>query len=147
MEEALHRLSKKPSVKGWIMLDRSSGGILKTSGQIASIRPPKAANNAPQPTPNGASFTADVAADPNIETQAAQELGSMVWAFLSTAGSLVQEMDTEVWLLRNGNLGDHHEQRLMDILFAGRAEAATTTNEETGTRHRARTKVHTRCYP
>ncbi|KAH8662197.1 hypothetical protein BX600DRAFT_513058 [Xylariales sp. PMI_506] len=95
MEEALHRLSKKPGVKGWIMLDRTSGAVLKTSGQIATIRPPKSVSNTAPPTPTGGSFTSDVNTDTNNESQASQELGSMVWSFLSTAGSLVQEMDTE----------------------------------------------------
>ncbi|KAJ4385913.1 hypothetical protein N0V85_007989 [Neurospora sp. IMI 360204] len=44
LEETLGRLSKKPGVKGAIVLDRASGAILKTSGQISSIRKAK-----PQP--------------------------------------------------------------------------------------------------
>lgn len=82
------------------MLDRSSGAILKTNGQISTIRPAKSTNtDTSLPTPTGGSFSADAVASPtdgDNETQAAQELGSMVWAFLSTAGSLVQEIDTEV---------------------------------------------------
>jgi dynein light chain roadblock-type len=100
VDEALHRLSKKPGVKGWLMLDRSTGAILKTNGQIAAIRPAKSTDtDNPLPTPTGASFSSDVATVPDndSETKAAQELGSMIWAFLSTAGSLVQEIDTEVW--------------------------------------------------
>ncbi|KAI4602171.1 hypothetical protein KJ359_009408 [Pestalotiopsis sp. 9143b] len=100
VDEALHRLSRKPGVKGWLMLDRSNGAILKTSGQISSIRPAKSSNTETTlPTPTGGSFSDDVAnpadADNDTETKAAQELGSMIWAFLSTAGSLVQEIDTE----------------------------------------------------
>lgn len=83
------------------MLDRSNGAILKTSGQISSIRPAKSSNTETTlPTPTGGSFSGDVAnpadTDNDTETKAAQELGSMIWAFLSTAGSLVQEIDTEV---------------------------------------------------
>ncbi|CCC09335.1 hypothetical protein SMACR_05249 [Sordaria macrospora] len=44
LEETLGRLSKKPGVKGAMVLDRASGAILKTSGQISSIRKAK-----PQP--------------------------------------------------------------------------------------------------
>ncbi|ETS78483.1 hypothetical protein PFICI_10545 [Pestalotiopsis fici W106-1] len=98
VDEALERLSRKPGVKGWLMLDRSSGAILKTNGQISTIRPAKSSNtDTSLPTPTGGSFSADVASptEGDNETQAAQELGSMVWAFLSTAGSLVQEIDTE----------------------------------------------------
>ncbi|KAI0476141.1 hypothetical protein GGR56DRAFT_641371 [Xylariaceae sp. FL0804] len=100
MEEALHRLSKKPGVRAWLMLDRSDGAVLKTNGQIAAVRPPRSAASAggggnALPTPTGGSFSTDVSANTNNETSAAQELASMVWAFLSTAGSLVEEMDTE----------------------------------------------------
>ena len=119
MDEALHRLSRKPGVKGWIMLDRSTGAVIKTNGQISAIRParpPPSANGSNSnnnnssnsnsngntsstlPTPTAASFSTDVAANVDAEAQAAQELGAMVYGFMSTAGSLVQEMDTEVWL-------------------------------------------------
>ncbi|KAK7917125.1 hypothetical protein PG985_010733 [Apiospora marii] len=101
MEDALHRLSKKPGVKAWIMLDRTSGAVIKTNGQIAAIRPARSANSTTNsatslPTPTGGSFSAETTTGgADNETQAAQELGSMVWGFLSTAGTLVQEMDTE----------------------------------------------------
>ncbi|KAI0188004.1 hypothetical protein EV127DRAFT_137209 [Xylaria flabelliformis] len=102
MEEALRRLSKKPGVKAWLMLDRLNGSVLKTNGQIAAVRPAKSASNAngsgvspSLPTPTGGSFSADVQTDTDTESLAAQELASMVWSFLSTAGSLVDEIDDE----------------------------------------------------
>ncbi|KAJ8127040.1 hypothetical protein O1611_g6597 [Lasiodiplodia mahajangana] len=102
MEEALHRLSKKPGVKAWLMLDRSNGAVLKTNGQIAAVRPAKSAsipsNNGISPslpTSAGGSFSADVHTNTNDESLAAQELASMVWSFLSSAGSLVDEIDSE----------------------------------------------------
>ncbi|KAI1203469.1 hypothetical protein F5X97DRAFT_283036 [Nemania serpens] len=102
MEEALHRLSKKPGVKAWLMLDRSDGAVLKTSGQIAAVRPAKSSANANNagappslPTPTSGSFSADVHTNTDSESLAAQELASMVWKFLSSAGSLVEEIDSE----------------------------------------------------
>ncbi|KAI1488452.1 hypothetical protein F5X96DRAFT_671662 [Biscogniauxia mediterranea] len=95
MEEALHRLSKKPGVKAWLMLDRTNGAVLKTNGQVSNVRPARSSSNASLPTPTGGSFSTDVNANTNNETQAAQELASMVWSFLSSAGSLVEEMDSE----------------------------------------------------
>ncbi|KAI0602716.1 hypothetical protein F4775DRAFT_151361 [Biscogniauxia sp. FL1348] len=95
MEEALHRLSKKPGVKAWLMLDRTNGAVLKTNGQVSTVRPARSSSNASLPTPTGGSFSTDVNANTNNETQAAQELASMVWSFLSSAGSLVEEMDSE----------------------------------------------------
>ncbi|KAI1434810.1 hypothetical protein GGR50DRAFT_694738 [Xylaria sp. CBS 124048] len=101
--EALHRLSKKPGVKAWIMIDRLNGAVLKTNGQVSTVRPAKSVPNSsdndassPSPTPVGGSFQPDVNTDStNNETLAAQELASMVWNFVSSAGSLVDEIDTE----------------------------------------------------
>lgn len=111
MEEALHRLSKKPGVKAWLMLDRSDGAVLKTSGQIAAVRPAKSSANANNagappslPTPTSGSFSADVHTNTDSESLAAQELASMVWKFLSSAGSLVEEIDSEVWFSAMWNL-------------------------------------------
>ncbi|KAI1111865.1 hypothetical protein F5Y14DRAFT_453588 [Nemania sp. NC0429] len=103
MEEALHRLSKKPGVKAWLMLDRSDGAVLKTNGQIAAVRPAKSSANANNdtgtpsslPTPTAGSFSADVNTNTDNESLAAQELAGMVWKFLSSAGSLVDEIDSE----------------------------------------------------
>ncbi|KAI1392425.1 uncharacterized protein F4822DRAFT_391012 [Hypoxylon trugodes] len=96
IEEALHRLSKKPGVKAWLMLDRTNGTVLKTNGQISAIRPARSSNSRNSlPSPTGGSFSTDVNVNTNNETQAAQELASMVWSFLSTAGSLVDEIDSE----------------------------------------------------
>ncbi|KAI0805522.1 hypothetical protein GGR55DRAFT_280718 [Xylaria sp. FL0064] len=102
IEEALHRLSKKPGVKAWLMLDRSNGAVLKTNGQIATVRPAKSSSSANNngvspslPTPTGGSFSTDVNTNSNNESLAAQELASMVWSFLSSAGSLVNDIDSE----------------------------------------------------
>ena len=123
------------------MLDRSTGAVLRTNGQIASVRPAQSllqnntnANNgesnttdaaatADPTTPSAASFptatgpgtigvagaTTDAAgtgagaaggananAAVNPETQAATELAALVWSFLSSAGGLVGEIDSEV---------------------------------------------------
>ncbi|KAK3996122.1 hypothetical protein QBC44DRAFT_157856 [Cladorrhinum sp. PSN332] len=96
LEETLGRLSKKPGVKAALVLDRSTGAILKTSGQIDSIRKTKpSASSLPAQTVG--SFTSD----PNgngagaSHDQAADELAAMVWNFVATAGSLVEDLDTE----------------------------------------------------
>ncbi|RYP47880.1 hypothetical protein DL768_006141 [Monosporascus sp. mg162] len=134
IEEALHRLSKKPGVKAWLMLDRSTGAVLKTNGHIASVRPARSTtinngnnssnNNSTNNNDNnnssstttiaavtatsaavatagtttaagGSSFSTDVNANSNSEAQAAQELAALVWGFLGSAGSLVDEVDAE----------------------------------------------------
>ncbi|KAJ3577053.1 hypothetical protein NPX13_g3513 [Xylaria arbuscula] len=101
MEEALHRLSKKPGVKAWLMLDRTNGAVLKTNGQIATVRPAKSSatangnSSSSLPTPTGGSFSTDVQTNTNNETLAAQELASLVWSFLSSAGGLIDDIDSE----------------------------------------------------
>ncbi|KAI0138099.1 hypothetical protein F4776DRAFT_663236 [Hypoxylon sp. NC0597] len=96
IEEALHRLSKKPGVKAWLMLDRINGAVLKTNGQVSLVRPARSSNSKTSlPSPTGGSFSTDVNVNTDNETQAAQELASMVWSFLSTAGTLVDEIDSE----------------------------------------------------
>ncbi|KAI0548518.1 hypothetical protein F4679DRAFT_585507 [Xylaria curta] len=122
MEEALRRLSKKPGVKAWLMLDRLNGSVLKTNGQIAAVRPAKSASNAngtgvspSLPTPAGGSFSSDVQTDTDNESLAAQELASMVWSFLSTAGSLVDEIDNEVWSWASSKIASDDELKLLRL--------------------------------
>ncbi|KXJ94078.1 hypothetical protein Micbo1qcDRAFT_231648 [Microdochium bolleyi] len=107
IDEALHRLSRKPGVKAWLMLDRATGAVLKTNGHISSIRPAKKAiansNTSPLQIPSSGSFSSDVvSSDSDNESQAAQELASLVWSFITSAGALVDEMDSddELKLLR-----------------------------------------------
>ena len=95
LDETLGRLSKKPGVKATMVLDRSSGTILKTSGQVSSIRKAKQLGS-PLPAQPGGTFSGDAAAGALGQNQGAEELASMVWNFIATAGSLVQELDDEV---------------------------------------------------
>lgn len=94
LDETLGRLSKKPGVRAAIALDRASGAILKTSGQISAIGTSKT----PVSSLAGqaiASFSNDPNAAQNAEFQGAEELAGLVWNFVNTAGNLVQELDTE----------------------------------------------------
>ncbi|KAK4165749.1 hypothetical protein QBC43DRAFT_27839 [Cladorrhinum sp. PSN259] len=94
LEETLGRLSKKPGVKAALVLDRATGAILKTSGQIDSIRKTKpAASTLPAQTVGA--FTGDSNGSSGSQEQGADELAAMVWNFVSTAGSLVEDLDTE----------------------------------------------------
>ncbi|KAK4214077.1 hypothetical protein QBC37DRAFT_440391 [Rhypophila decipiens] len=92
LEETLGRLSKKPGVKATIVLDRVSGSILKTSGQVASIRKTNSSN---QTVGSGSFSNNDTAAPGSSLDQGVEELASMVWNFVSSAGDLVQGIDTE----------------------------------------------------
>lgn len=109
LEETLSRLSKKPGVKATIALDRASGTILKTAGHISSLRTSSSQQQDSQPTAAAtanslSASTTDVpassgsaaAAGTGSETQGAEEMASMVWAFVNSAGGLVHGLDTEV---------------------------------------------------
>lgn len=75
-------------------MDRSSGAILKTAGQISRLH--TANPQQPQTTPDDPSASGADAAD--SETQGAEELARMVWGFVNAAGGLVEGLDTEVSL-------------------------------------------------
>ncbi|KAM7186591.1 hypothetical protein V8F33_011731 [Rhypophila sp. PSN 637] len=96
LEETLGRLSKKPGVKATIVLDRVSGAILKTSGQVSSIRKTNNSSLGSNHTVGSGSFSNnDTAAPGSSLDQGVEELASMVWNFVSSAGDLVQGIDTE----------------------------------------------------
>lgn len=100
LEETLSRLSKKVGVKATIALDRSSGAILKTAGQISLVHTSKSRQQQQQDQPQQQQATTQTedpsAAAADSETQGAEELAGMVWAFVNAAGGLVEGMDTDV---------------------------------------------------
>ncbi|KAH8754067.1 hypothetical protein F5883DRAFT_186482 [Diaporthe sp. PMI_573] len=118
LEETLSRLSKKPGVKATIALDRATGTILKTAGHISSLRTSSSQQQqGDSQSPTGAATasslsasTTDIpassgsaaAAGTGSETKGAEELASMVWAFVNSAGGLVHglDMEDELKLLR-----------------------------------------------
>jgi hypothetical protein len=94
LDETLGRLNKKAGVKATIVLDRTTGAILKTSGQISAIRTSKnPASSSALPSQAAGSFDSNPTGS---ESQAVEELAGLVWNFVSTAGSLIQDLDTEV---------------------------------------------------
>ncbi|KAK4133318.1 hypothetical protein BT67DRAFT_450214 [Trichocladium antarcticum] len=93
LDETLGRLSKKAGVRATLVLDRVSGAVLKTNGQIDSIRKtklPGASLSAAGPFSNEGDSNSS-----SNQNQGAEELAAMVWNFVRTAGSLVQELDSE----------------------------------------------------
>ncbi|KAJ4310169.1 hypothetical protein N0V84_011115 [Fusarium piperis] len=97
LEEKLGRLSKKPGVKASIVLDRATGAILKTSGQVDSLKTSKT-----RATSTATSFSNDAPALEESETQGVEQFAAVVWNYVNSSGSLVQELDgeDEVKLLR-----------------------------------------------
>ncbi|KAH7175462.1 hypothetical protein EDB81DRAFT_874309 [Dactylonectria macrodidyma] len=100
LEEKLGRLSKKPGVKASIVLDRATGAILKTSGQVDALQTTKS-----RTTSTASSFSGETAVAPEEgegDAQGVDQFAAMVWNFVNNSGSFVQELDTEdeVKLLR-----------------------------------------------
>ncbi|KAF7547085.1 hypothetical protein G7046_g9119 [Stylonectria norvegica] len=90
LEEKLGRLIKKPGVKASIVLDRATGVILKTSGQIDALQTSKS-----RTASTAASFSNELPAAEENEAQGIEQFAAMVWNFVNNSGSLVQELDTE----------------------------------------------------
>ncbi|TQN73045.1 Dynein light chain roadblock-type 1 [Colletotrichum shisoi] len=98
LDEILMRLSKKPGVKATVILDRVTGAILRTSGQLSSF------NAATLATGQG-SFSGEGAAGQQQQQQQQQngeeqpqgleEFAAKVWNWVNASGTLVPDLDTE----------------------------------------------------
>lgn len=93
LEEKLGRLSRKPGVKASIILDRATGAILKTSGQMSALRTSKSRSETA-----AASFANEVPAAEESESKGLEEFARMIWNYVSNSALLVQNLDTEVGL-------------------------------------------------
>lgn len=79
-------------MRATIALDRNTGAILKTSGQVSTIRTSRTSSLPTQ----GGSFATDANGDTPSETQGVEELSALVWNFVKAAGTLVDEIDRDV---------------------------------------------------
>ncbi|KAL6820345.1 hypothetical protein J3E69DRAFT_56292 [Trichoderma sp. SZMC 28015] len=99
LEEKLGRLARKPGIKASLVLDRATGAILKTSGQIDALQTAKSRNAS-----TAASFSNDAPAAEEGEAQGVEEFAEMIWNFVNSSGQLVGDIDTEV---ERGYYGDN----------------------------------------
>ncbi|GJN67482.1 dynein light chain-related protein [Purpureocillium lilacinum] len=97
LDEKLGRLTKKPGVKASIVLDRASGAVLKTSGDVSALRTAKSRDAA-----TAASFSNEAPLAEASEAKGVEDFAAMIWNFVNNSGQLVQEVDTddELRLLR-----------------------------------------------
>ena len=72
-------------------MDRATGAILKTSGQIDALQTAKSRNAS-----TAASFSNDAPAAEEGEAQGVEEFAEMIWNFVNSSGQLVQDVDAEV---------------------------------------------------
>ncbi|KAK1701410.1 hypothetical protein BDP55DRAFT_625638 [Colletotrichum godetiae] len=95
LDETLKRLSNKPGVKATVILDRITGAILRTSGQLSSF------NAATLQTSGGGSFSGEGAAaqqqqNGEEQPQGLEDFAAKVWNWVNASGALVLDLDTEV---------------------------------------------------
>lgn len=88
--ESLDRLSKKTGVLATIVLDRSSGAILNTSGPLSSIW---SSAGPKSPVPATAS---DDSSSEQKDQNGMQEMPMMVWNYMNSTKDLVQSLDVQV---------------------------------------------------
>ncbi|KAJ3939647.1 uncharacterized protein N0V96_010430 [Colletotrichum fioriniae] len=94
LDETLKRLSNKPGVKATVILDRVTGAILRTSGQLSSF------NAATLQTSGGGSFSGEGAAaqqqqNGEEQPQGLEDFAAKVWNWVNASGTLVLNLDTE----------------------------------------------------
>ncbi|KAF9879347.1 hypothetical protein CkaCkLH20_02890 [Colletotrichum karsti] len=90
------RLSKKPGVKAVVILDRATGAILRTTGQLSF--------NA-SALPSSGSFSGEGAAaeqqqngeggEGSEQPQGLEDFAAKVWNWVNASGTLVLDLDTE----------------------------------------------------
>lgn len=144
LDEKLGRLSKKPGVKASIVIDRASGAILKTNGQIDALLTAKTRNAS-----TAASFSSEETISEESQAKGIEEFAQMIWNYVNSSGQLVQEVDGEVRVDRTGRELLPCLQRgkgLMDSRI-GRVETAPITHQETRNRHCPGSKIPTNGYP
>lgn len=92
--ESLGRLSKKAGVLATVVLDRPSGAILNTTGDISLIRASSASNTSS--ALNAASNASDEASSGSGNLGGVEQMAAMIWNFVNVTGGLVQGLDAEV---------------------------------------------------
>ncbi|KAM3534676.1 hypothetical protein MY4038_002088 [Beauveria bassiana] len=97
LDEKLSRLSKKPGVKASIVIDRASGSILKTSGDVSVL-----GTTLSRTASTAASFSNEPAAAEESTSKGIDDFAAMIWKFVNNSGAMVEEMDKddELRLLR-----------------------------------------------
>ncbi|ORY18697.1 hypothetical protein BCR34DRAFT_595930 [Clohesyomyces aquaticus] len=96
----LTRLSQKPGVQSTLVLSRDNGAIVRTSGLISNSTSANPNSTLPASTDNAPDNYGNARKESGIHS--AEDVASMVWSFLSSAGKLVDglDKDDEVKLLR-----------------------------------------------
>jgi len=93
LDEKLDRLSKKQGVKATLVLDRATGAILRTNGQLSSLNSTMVSLTSQS---RNMSFSGETSATSNGDGQGLEEVAGKVWTWINASSGLVEELDAEV---------------------------------------------------
>lgn len=103
LEERLGRLSNKTGVIATIIIDRHSGSIIKTSGNVDALRPRKnvSGDGAPTTSSKGTSFAGPDDLRPaaeitDTESEGLQSFARAIWTFAHNSEALIKDQDPAV---------------------------------------------------
>ncbi|KAJ0165888.1 hypothetical protein CTA2_9591 [Colletotrichum tanaceti] len=95
LDETLTRLSKKPGVKATVILDRVTGAILRTSGQLSSFNAATLATGQGSFSGEGAAGQQQQQHNGEEQPHGLEEFAAKVWNWVNVSGTLVLDLDTE----------------------------------------------------
>jgi hypothetical protein len=78
-------------VKASIVLDRATGAILKTSGEMSALSTSKSRSAS-----TAASFSNEAPIAEESESKGLEDFAAMIWNYVKSTGNMVQELDTDV---------------------------------------------------
>lgn len=120
-------MSRKPGVKASLVLDRATGAILKTSGDLSALRTSKSRDEA-----TAASFANEAPVAEDSESKGLEQFAATIWNYVGSSSQTVQELDTEVRVFSSISYSSP------GLINAGRVETTATSHKEAGDRHRTR---------
>ena len=98
MAAKLARLSNRDDVKAALVLDRTTGAVLTATGDFASLLPATVNHIESSSSTVEDSLAADVVPATLSDTAASdgQRFAGTIWPFIGLAGSMIQDIDSEV---------------------------------------------------
>ncbi|KAF1809163.1 hypothetical protein P152DRAFT_468586 [Eremomyces bilateralis CBS 781.70] len=88
----LTRLSQKPGVQSTLVLARDTGAIVRTSGLVSTSETPNSSSTLPASS-NGTDAFGNGRKEGGM--QSAEDVARLVYAFVGSAGKMIEEFDQE----------------------------------------------------
>lgn len=91
-ESLLARLSQRPGVQSTLILSRDTGAIVRSSGLLTAA---EIEEDGAAPTANGTYLNGNDSEPKKKGTRNAEEVASLVWNFVKSAGNMIEELNGE----------------------------------------------------